>query len=76
MTSGKEAQRQPSSENLLAKLNQIYARRPIQHDIFGRRPALLSEIARSLAMSTALPVRQKRHDDELAPIPPLNRTEE
>ncbi len=45
----------PASQEVLAKLSRLY-KDTIQYDVFGRRAALPSEVARVLAQRTAEPV--------------------
>lgn len=44
----------PSPRDLLAELRRLYGRRHIQHDPFGRRTALPSEVARVVTQSEGL----------------------
>lgn len=78
MTSTDDMQERASSPDLLAMLNRVYARRGIQRDVFGRRPALPSEISHALARNATLSAWQSGRDAVPAPtfpFTPLGRAE-
>ncbi len=60
-TSARESDHPFSPQEFLAQLHQLYDSRPVRRDPFGRRKALVSEIAQALthsAENTELPAEE------------------
>lgn len=64
MTSTNETNQQPSPQSLLKELHQIYGKRCIRPDPFGKRAALPSEVARVVAQGESLRHGAVREPDE------------
>lgn len=55
MASNKAPHKKPVNQEILAKLASVYRSSNIQRDVFGRRAALPSEVARMLAQHAVEP---------------------